>query len=85
MPEAAAVAGSKHVMGTVISVDVRDADISPLALDEVFSWFRRVDETFSTYKPDSQISRLARGELTLADCDADVAWVLATLRGGSSG
>jgi thiamine biosynthesis lipoprotein len=31
---------------------------------------------FSTYKPASQISRLARGELTIADCDPDVDEVL---------
>jgi len=76
MPETAGGRRVEPLMGTVISVDVRDADISPLALDEVFSWFHRVDDTFSTYKPDSQISRLARGELALADCGADVAWVL---------
>jgi thiamine biosynthesis lipoprotein len=63
-------------MGTAISVDVRDARISPAALDQVFEWFRHVDETFSTYKTDSQISRLGRGEIAVADCDQDVAWVL---------
>jgi thiamine biosynthesis lipoprotein len=29
----------------------------------VFAWLRWVDATFSTYRPDSQISRLGRGEL----------------------
>ena len=63
-------------MGTAISVDVRDEDVSPSALDEVFTWFRLVDEIFSTYKEDSQISRLGRGETTVAECDPDVGWVL---------
>ena len=63
-------------MGTAISVDVRDAGVRDSALDEVFAWFRRVDDTFSTYKEHSQISRLGRGEVTLAGCDGDVAWVL---------
>jgi thiamine biosynthesis lipoprotein len=45
-------------------------------LDDVFSWFRYVDETFSTYKPDSEVSRIGRGELDLADASADVRWVL---------
>jgi thiamine biosynthesis lipoprotein len=35
-----------------------------------------VDEVFSTYRQDSQISRLARGELTVAECDPEVAEVL---------
>ena len=63
-------------MGTAICVDVRDAGISSAALDEAFAWFRHVDETFSTYKPNSQISRLARGEVALEDCERDVRWVL---------
>jgi len=63
-------------MGTAISVDVRDADVSRSALDDVFAWFRRVDGVFSPYKEDSQISRLGRGEIAVAECDHDVAWVL---------
>jgi thiamine biosynthesis lipoprotein len=63
-------------MGTAISVDVRDAGTPPEALDAVFSWFRHVDETFSTYKEDSQVCRLGRGELSLADCSPEVGWVL---------
>ncbi len=46
-------------------------------LDEVFDWFREVDERFSTYKETSEISRLNRGELAVRDCHPDVRWVLA--------
>ena len=53
----------EDVMGTTVVVDVRDDDVPASCLDEVFDWLRVVDETFSTYKPDSEISRLARGEL----------------------
>lgn len=63
-------------MGTAISVDVRDAGVGPSELIEVFEWFRRVDQIFSTYKEDSQISRLGRGEITVTDCHPDVGWVL---------
>ena len=35
-----------------------------------------MDEVFSTWRPDSQVSRLGRGELTLAECDPTVAEVL---------
>ena len=48
----------EQIMGMPIVVEVRDGDAP---LDEVFDWFRRVDDTFSTYKPDSEISRVARG------------------------
>jgi thiamine biosynthesis lipoprotein len=63
----------EEVMGTVVSVDVRGAS-GPL--DEMFEWLHRVDATFSTYKPDSEISRLARNEISLSDCSEDVALIL---------
>lgn len=66
----------EHVMGTAISVDVRDAGVPDGALDEVFGWFRWVDEVFTTYEPASQICRLGRDEITVADCDPLVGWVL---------
>jgi thiamine biosynthesis lipoprotein len=49
----------EQIMGMPIVVEVRDGDAP---FDAVFDWFRRVDEMFSTYKPDSEISRVARGE-----------------------
>ena len=53
----------EHVMGMPIIVDVRDELAAASAIDEVFDWFRWVDATFSTFKPDSEICRLDRGEL----------------------
>jgi thiamine biosynthesis lipoprotein len=67
----------EFVMGMPVVVDVRDEHASDGDLDELFGWLRRVDETFSTYKTGSQLSRLNRGELTLAAADADVQTVLA--------
>ena len=40
------------------------------------TWLRFADATFSTYKDDSEISRLNRGELALADAHPDVREVL---------
>jgi len=42
------------------------------AVEGAFEALRRVDATFSTWKDDSQVSRLARGELDLAECDPEV-------------
>jgi FAD:protein FMN transferase len=71
----------EHVMGTVVSFDVRFADESqraPMraAVANAVTWLHRVDDVFSTYRYNSQVSRLGRGELRLADCDGDVAEVL---------
>ena len=57
-------------MGMPIVVDVRDDDAGDELLDQVFDWFREVDAVFSTYKDDSEISRLNRGELALRECSA---------------
>jgi thiamine biosynthesis lipoprotein len=66
-----------HCMGTVFSLDVRTPGVSEAALDEATQWLHLVDETFSTYRAQSEISRLARGEITPAECSAEVRAVLA--------
>jgi thiamine biosynthesis lipoprotein len=66
----------EHVMGMPIVVDVRDPDVDDAALDRLFDWLRHVDATFSTYKDDSEISRINRGELALDDASPDVREVL---------
>jgi thiamine biosynthesis lipoprotein len=62
----------RHIMGIPIGIDVRDAaDVEP-----AFDWLREADAIFSTYRDDSDISRLDRGELALADCRPEVDEVL---------
>ncbi|CAL9600725.1 FAD:protein FMN transferase [Streptomyces pilosus] len=65
-------------MGTVFSLDVRggEPDAVRAAVRDAVAGLHRVDEVFSTYRDDSQISRLARGELSVAECDPEVAEVL---------
>ena len=65
----------EHVMGMPITIDVRD-DIDPAALDAAFDWLRWVDATFSTYRPESEISRIARGELSPAAAHPEVRQIL---------
>lgn len=80
--QAEAPTGLRHaeeVMGTVFSFDVRGGEPEAVraALREAVAGLHRVDEVFSTYRADSEVSRLARGELTVAQCDPQVAEVLA--------
>ncbi|MFE4052790.1 FAD:protein FMN transferase [Streptomyces sp. YIM B13518] len=65
-------------MGTVFSLDVRGGEpaVVRAALQEAVAGLHRVDEVFSTYRDDSQVSRLARGELGVGECDPEVAEVL---------
>lgn len=66
----------EHCMGTAFTIDIRDSGDWDLAVREVVSWLHHVDATFSTYLADSDVSRLGRDELRLADADPDVALVL---------
>jgi thiamine biosynthesis lipoprotein len=63
------------VMGMAVSIDVRD-EVSDVALDDVVRWLHHVDETFSTYKLDSPISRFGTGEATLEEMSDEVIHVL---------
>jgi thiamine biosynthesis lipoprotein len=69
----------EQLMGMPVSVELAD-DLPYPALaalsEEVFSWLRRVDSLFSTYKPDSEVSRLSRGELRPDDCSPQVRTVV---------
>jgi thiamine biosynthesis lipoprotein len=64
----------RDIMGMPIGIDLRDpgaVDVEP-----AFAWLREVDAVFSTYREDSEISRLDRGEMTLAECRPEVDEVL---------
>ncbi|MFJ2258776.1 FAD:protein FMN transferase [Streptomyces sp. NPDC087844] len=73
-----AVRHAEEVMGTVFSFDVRGGEPEAVrtALAAAVARLHVVDEVFSTYRQDSQISRLARGLLTVDECDPEVAEVL---------
>lgn len=72
----------EHMMGMPISIhfvgrpgmSVAECDA---AADDAFAELREVDATFSPYLDDSEVSRIGRGELALADACADVRQVAA--------
>jgi thiamine biosynthesis lipoprotein len=63
-------------MGTAFTVDIRDPGEWTGAIVEIVAWLRLVDATFSTYKPDSDVSRIRRGDLRVCDAHPMVADVL---------
>ena len=67
----------ESIMGTTVSIDVRPPLVEPIVLDEAIEQLRDVDARFSTYRADSEISRLARGVITLEACSLDVRHVIA--------
>lgn len=70
----------EHCMGTVFTFDIRPPGVDESVVDHAVRWLHWVDATFSTYRADSQISRLGRGELNLRDCSAHVRTVLSRCR-----
>jgi thiamine biosynthesis lipoprotein len=70
-----------HVMGMPISLALRgrheDDAAAEAAWAEAMAALRDVDRVFSTYRPDSHVSRLDRGEISLVACPPEVLEVLA--------
>jgi thiamine biosynthesis lipoprotein len=71
----------EQIMGTAISLEIADplppGEAAALS-DGVFAWMREVDARFSTYRADSEVSRLDTGDLAADDASAHVRDVLAT-------
>lgn len=65
------------VMGTVFRIEVCGDPVDEAVLDDAVAQLHWVDATFSTYRPDSPVSRLSRGEIDLTDCPPEVAEVAA--------
>ena len=68
------------VMGTVVTLDLRNRLPEPdlqRALAAASDVLHTAERTFSTYRPDSWVSRLRRGEVTRAACPSQLAEVLA--------
>lgn len=69
----------ERLMGTVVSIHVVgrgcDSNAAALAADGCLAELRDIERVFSTFIDDSDVSRLRRGEVTLADADPRVAAV----------
>jgi thiamine biosynthesis lipoprotein len=65
-----------HVWGTVLYIEAASSVISrsdiDRAIEDVKSFVIDIDEKFSTYKADSFVSRLRRGEIEISDVSDDV-------------
>jgi thiamine biosynthesis lipoprotein len=64
-------------MGMPVMVEVIDASATDALLDSVFDYFEYVDNKFSTYKEQSEISRLNRGEISLEESSDDMRAIFA--------
>lgn len=71
---------AEHVMGTVVSFDLRPDDLGERsllnALEASCSYLHEADAQLSVWKPQSPLSRVRRGELDLAEAPPCVGEVL---------
>ena len=64
-------------MGMPVTLEVVDAAATAELLDSIFDYFEYIDNTFSTYKDHSEISRINRHELTLENASEDMQTIFA--------
>lgn len=55
-----------------VVVEIVDPGVRESVFDQLFDYLVRIDERFSTYKPESEISRINRGELSLAEASDEM-------------
>lgn len=67
---------TRLLMGMPITIEVMDIHVTQDDLNKVFAYFVSVDETFSTYKATSEISKINRGELLAAQWSEDMKTIL---------
>ena len=79
---------TEHVMGTAVTIEIRDRHVPAAALRAAFERLRWIDAVFSPYDPASQISAINAGRLAVGDAHPAVRAVLArgeALRAATSG
>lgn len=65
------------IMGMPVTVEIVDRRATAKDLALAFDYFNCVDEKFSTYKEQSEISRFNRGEVSAADVSEDMKTIFA--------
>ncbi len=63
---------TRFMMGMPVTVEVIDPSANAEVLETVFAYFDYVDQKFSTYKDESEISRINQGQLTVEQASEDM-------------
>jgi thiamine biosynthesis lipoprotein len=67
---------TRLLMGMPITIEVVDPKVTESDIASIFDYFASVDRMFSTYKRESEISRLNAGEITIKQLSTDVRQIL---------
>jgi len=63
---------TRILMDMPVTVEIRDEAADQGLIDEIFDYFQYVDDTFSVFKENSEISRINRGEIKKEDYSPDM-------------
>ena len=87
MGEAVRTTAEIDVWGTILFIEVASTKVGldelNAGLAEVTEYVKVIDQEFSTFKPDSQVSKIRRGELKIEDASAQMqeVWQLCLVAG----
>ena len=63
---------TKLIMGMPVTVEIVDSRAKASDFQEIFNYFQYIDDTFSTYKQNSEISKINKGLLTEKQYSSDL-------------
>ena len=63
---------TRIIMGMPVTIDVVDARCTTEVLERVFAYFEYVESVFSVFRPETEISKINRGELSIEESSDDV-------------
>ncbi len=67
---------TRSLMGMHITVEIVDPQVTMADIEVIYEYFNYIDETFSTYKKTSEISKINAGEIVPAQYSEDMKTVL---------
>src|SRR5437868_4549419 len=69
----------EQIMGMPISIDIPNCEDKEV-FDTVFTYFHKIDDRFSTYKPDSEVSKFITGKLAENDLSDELKKIIKACR-----
>src|ERR1035437_7032927 len=67
---------TKFLMGMHITIEVVDKNVKKKDIDEIYDYFKYVDNKFSTYKKTSEISKINSGKIQKKQYSQDMKKIL---------
>ncbi|MEO5635299.1 MAG: FAD:protein FMN transferase [Candidatus Paceibacterota bacterium] len=66
----------KIIMGMTIKIEIADNEVGDEIFEKIFSYFETINQRFSTYKSDSEISKINQGQIKEKDFSSGMKEIL---------